>query len=103
MADGVLSLVQVEAVGNECGVQPGAAGDAGGNHVADGGQVRGNGELDVHFETIAGSQDHRTGYAQLAGVVARENVRYARGTGAQGSDGGQIYCVVRCHKCISTH
>ena len=88
VADGVLVLVQVEAAGDECRVQPGPTGDAGGNHVADGGQVRGNGELDVHLEAVAGGQDHRAGHAQLTGVVAREDVGYARGTGAQGGDGG---------------
>ena len=83
VADGVLALVQVEAAGDERGIQSGPTGDAGGNHVADGGQVRGNGELDVHLEAVAGGQDH-----QLTGVVAREDVGYARGTGAQGGDGG---------------
>ena len=69
------------------------------NHV----HMRRDVQLNIHFKTVTGGKNYCTLNTELTRYIRRQNIGYARGTGAQGSDGGQINGVVRCHKCINTH
>ena len=60
-------------------------------------------QLNIHFKTVTGGKNYCTLNTELTRYIRRQNIGYTGGTGAQGSDGGQINGVVRCHKCISTH
>ena len=69
------------------------------NHV----HMRRDVQLNIHFKAVTGGKNYCTLNTELTCDIRRQNIGYARGTGAQRSDGGQINGVVRCHKCISTH
>ena len=99
----LLILEQVKAGGNQLLVQAGGLRNRINNQLTNHGDMGRHVQLNIHFKTVTGGKNYCTFNTELTCDIRRQNIGYARGTGAQRSDGGQINGVVRCHKCISTH
>ena len=99
----LLVCVHIEAGIDQFLVQAGGLRNRINNQLTNHVHMRRDVQLNIHFKTVTGGKNYCTLNTELTCDIRRQNIGYARGTGAQRSDGGQINGVVRCHKCISTH